>query len=78
VAGAEGATWLTTPGKTAVAAATAPTVAAPENRERRERVEVLEDIEHSGKKSQGKLKKAISCKHLHKSGWYVPMFRSSR
>jgi hypothetical protein len=66
VAGAVGATWLTTPGKTAVAAATAPTVAAPENKLRRERAEVLEDIEDSGKrKSQGKLKKANSCKCLH-------------
>jgi hypothetical protein len=47
VAGAAGATWLTTPGKTAVAAATAPTVAEPENRLRRDKAEVLEDIKDS-------------------------------
>jgi hypothetical protein len=46
-AAATGAACLTTPGKTAVAAATAPTVAAPENRVRRERAEVLEDIKDS-------------------------------
>jgi hypothetical protein len=43
---AAGAVVLTTPGKTAVAAATAPTVAAPAKRLRRESVD-LEDMEYS-------------------------------
>ena len=46
-AAATGAVGLTTPGNTAVAAATAPTVATPENRLRRETVEVFENIEDS-------------------------------
>jgi hypothetical protein len=46
---AAGAVDWTTPGNTAVAAATAPTVAAPENRLRRDREEVLEDIKDSRK-----------------------------
>jgi hypothetical protein len=44
---ATGAACWTTPGKTAVAAATAPTVAAPENKVRRDKEEVLEDIKDS-------------------------------
>jgi hypothetical protein len=47
-----GADGFTTPGNTAVAAATAPTVAAPENKLRRDKEEVLEDIKDSGKKGQ--------------------------
>jgi hypothetical protein len=51
-AGAAVVVCLTTPGKTAVAAATAPTVAAPENRLRRDKEDVLEDIKDSWKKGQ--------------------------